>query len=314
MCRFITKRDFYFQDYEIDDCSAALDRNLYIRMLVDGPQLNGIADLTKLPQIRLDIKKSGVITESPGLSDTSNSSSKHSLFNRTYTPSVASRASRGESSMSSRASRGEASLIEGVSFRNNRISRNSSGNKLQSKPSSNISDLELFERAKMECELTEEERLERESLFASLTPDERKKMEQYRKMCEEANDIFKSIRMSERNTLSQPRTDDLDLSMIPQSLPTLESESEEGESDGVLSLEIMEEEEEEEIGIDMSPSRSHLHSSGFKGMSLPSLLPEPKEEGVFIPMQNGQSRYSHASLRLQQQEIISIPDLSSDSD
>lgn len=328
--RFATDRDMYFSDCEIDDCST-LDRNLYIRLLVEGNGLDGTIDYTSLPQMRQELKKSST-TETPTLvSDSSSVSSLHSVFSKGRT--------------SSRSSRSDIPSIESVSFRTNRTSRKRITKPVPAKQS-NVTDLELFERAKMECEMTEEEREEREKLLASLTPEERKKMEQYRIMCEEANDIFKSISLGDRGSLFKVPSEstDLDVSMIPAlTLPTLNSEGEEEnlsleeseESEDSSSINLEEEEEEvvnneESISLEERHHRHHsikstqstqsnqsLRSIRSLRSKTPSVRVEstsPRTEGVFIDRIAGESRYSHTSLSLQQQGMINIPDLSSDSE
>lgn len=327
--RFATDRDMYFSDCEIDDCST-LDRNLYIRLLVEGNGLDGTIDYTSLPQMRQELKKSST-TETPTLvSDSSSVSSLHSVFSKGRT--------------SSRSSRSDIPSIESVSFRTNRTSRKRISKPVPAKQS-NVTDLELFERAKMECEMTEEEREEREKLLASLTPEERKKMEQYRIMCEEANDIFKSISLGDRGSLFKVPSEstDLDVSMIPAlTLPTLNSEGEEEnlsleeseESEDSSSINLEEEEEvvnnEESISLEERHHRHHSIKSNQSNQSnqslrsirslrskTPSVRVEstsPRTEGVFIDRIAGESRYSHTSLSLQQQGMINIPDLSSDSE
>lgn len=331
--RFATDRDMYFSDCEIDDCST-LDRNLYIRLLVEGNGLDGTVDYGSLPQIRQELKRSHLesssTTETPTLvSDSSSVSSLHSVF------------SKGRPS--SRSGRSDMPSIESVSFRTNRGSRKRVTKPLPAKQS-NVTDLELFERAKLECEMTEEEREEREKLLASLTPEERKKMEQYRIMCEEANDIFKSISLGDRGSLFKTQNDnaELDVTMIPElTLPTLNSEGEEED----VSLEeseeiedsssiILEEEEEKEVvnEEELMPceEQRHRHHSVKSTRSTqsarsirsirsktPSVRVEstsPRMEGVFIERIQGEARYSHTSLSLQQQGMISIPDLSTDSE
>ncbi len=238
----------YFHDYEIDDCSGAFDRNLYIRFLFDGPGLNGSIDYSKLPTIRSDTKKFKLDTSNilsihdspvPPSSSTTDSPS-HSLFSRHLTPRLSRFRDSGASTSSS-------------------VSLHGSKSKKKSKEKKHVySDLELFERAKIECEMTEEERKERESLFSSLTPEDREKMEQYRKMCEEANDIFKSIHKSGGNSSKKPMntsaSTELDFSLIPNNLtlPTLNSEGEEEEvilgDSAFVPIEIEEDGEEVAIG------------------------------------------------------------------
>ena len=198
---------------------------MYIRFLFDGPGLNGAIDHSKLPTIRSETKKLKQDTfsirsihDSPAPpSSTADSPSSHSLFSRHLTPKLSRFRNSDDSTSSSISLRGSKSKKKGKEKKHE------------------YSDLELFERAKMECEMTEEERKERESLFSSLTPEEREKIEQYRQMCEEANDIFKSIHKSGGNTSKKPvntsSATELDFSLIPNnlSLPTVHSEGEEEE-------------------------------------------------------------------------------------